>query len=280
MDFSQIAYYNGHVVLSGVRNFNLDATLDCGQCFRWKKHAPNDWEGIAHARRLRISLQGEQLTFHETTPEEFDLIWKDYFDLERDYEALFSRFRRNPPLRRAIAFAPGIRVLRQEPFETLCSYILSQHNNIPRIKGLVERLCAQFGEACSGFYAFPTPDVLADLSPDDLAPIRSGFRAKYIIDAAKNVHSGKIVLPALYTMPIDHARECLMQIHGVGRKVADCVLLYGFARAGCIPEDVWVKRILSQLYPRGFPRYLAPWGGIAQITLFHYARNCAGAITK
>jgi N-glycosylase/DNA lyase len=263
-----------------VEYFNLDLTLGCGQCFRWRMLSPGDWEGAAHGRMLRISQRGGNLIFHDTTPEEFDRFWRGYFDLDRDYEILLPRFRRNPPLRKALSFAPGIRVLRQEPFETLCSYILSQHNNIARIKGLVSRLCECFGEEQNGFYDFPPPERLAALSPDDLAPVRSGFRAKYLIDAAKKTASGEIDLQALYTLPLDEAREMLMRIHGVGKKVADCVLLYGFAREQCIPEDVWVKRILSQLYPKGFPKYLAPWGGIAQITLFHYARNCEGAVTK
>ncbi|MCL2068274.1 MAG: DNA-3-methyladenine glycosylase 2 family protein [Oscillospiraceae bacterium] len=267
-------------MLSGVRSFNLDLTLDCGQCFRWKKLSPGDWEGVAYGRYLRISQRGDTLTLHGTTQEEFDLIWRGYFDLDRDYSELFKRFHRNPPLRKALDFAPGIRVLRQEPFETLCSYILSQHNNITRIKGLVSRLCEHFGEDCGGYYAFPAPEALAALSPDDLAPVRCGFRAKYVIDAAKKVSSGEIALAPLYTQNLDDAREMLMRIHGVGRKVSDCVLLYGFAREQCIPEDVWVKRILSQLYPKGFPKYLSPWGGIAQVTLFHYARNCEGAVSK
>ena len=262
------------------KNFNLDLTLDCGQCFRWSKLAPGEWEGVAYGRKLRISQRDDELTFHDTTPEEFERIWRGYFDLGRDYGKLIAHFRRNPPLRKALSFAPGIHVLRQEPFETLCSYILSQHNNIARIKGLVARLCENFGERRDGFFAFPSPEVLCELSPEDLAPVRSGFRAKYVIDAAKKVADGEVNLKALYTLPLDDAREMLMRINGVGRKVADCTLLYGFSREQCIPEDVWVKRILSQLYPEGFPKYLARWGGVAQITLFHYARNCEGAVTK
>ena len=280
MDFTDITYKNADTTLLDVHNFNLDVTLDCGQCFRWKKLASGEWEGIAHARKLRVFMHDGNLILRDTTPEDFERFWKDYFDLGRDYGELFARFSRNPPLRRAVQFAPGIRVLRQEPFEALCSFILSQNNNIARIKGLVERLCLHFGEDCGGFYAFPAPGVLAGLSPDDLAPVRSGFRAKYIIDAAKKVHSAEIDLLSLYAMPIDEAREVLMQIYGVGRKVADCVLLYGFGRVQCIPEDVWMKRALTQLYPKGMPNYLKPWGGIAQQTLFHYARNCPGAVER
>jgi len=242
--------------------------------------SPGDWIGIAFGKKLRANMDGDTLVLHGCTREDFELIWKNYFGLNCDYGKMTEVFMCDPVMRRALEFAPGIRVLRQEPFETLCSFILSQNNNIKRIKGLVERLCDHFGEDSDGYRVFPTAEVLAGLSPEDLAPVRSGFRAKYIIDAAKRVHSGEISLELLYTEPVDKARETLMKIYGVGRKVADCTLLYGFARAECIPEDVWMKRALEQLYSGGLPEYLIPWGGIAQQTLFHYVRCCEGAVHK
>ncbi len=172
-------------------------------------------------------------------------------------------------------FCSGIRVLRQEPWETLCTFILSANNNIPRIKGIVERLCQGWGETIpkTALRAFPTPERLAALSPGELAPIRAGWRSEYLLDAARRVAAGQLDLLALAQLPTEEALAGLLEVKGVGEKVARCVLLFGFGRVECIPMDVWMKRVMAELYPRGLPRYLRPYGGIAQQTLFHYYRT-------
>jgi len=281
MDYSAIKARGSDLVLHDIQNFNLGNTLDCGQSFRWKMLAENRYYGIAHSRELSLSLEDENLILHDVTPYEFEKIWRGYFDLSRDYGELFTRFRGDNTLAHALDFAPGIRVLRQEPFEALCSFIISQNNNITRIKGIIARLCAAFGEHLGGeAYAFPTPQALAAATEQQLRDIGLGYRTAYITAAAQEVLSGKLDLNPLYIMPPKQAGERLCAVHGIGKKVAACVLLYGFARVDFIPEDVWVKRIMAQLYPAGFPQELAPWGGIAQQTLFHYARNCEGAVEK
>lgn len=278
MDYIQTAETGNNTVVFGARHFCLDDILDCGQCFRWEKLAPGVWRGIAFGRCRTITQEGGTLTFHGVTQAEFDELWYEYFDFGRDYQMVKERLETDEAMRRAIAFSPGMRVLRQEPWEALCSFILSQNNNIKRIRGLVERLCALFGEPVDGGYAFPAPQKLAPLDPDDLAPVRCGFRAKYILDAARRVCDGTVDLPALYEMEIPKACGTLEQISGVGPKVACCTLLYGFGRTQCVPIDVWIDRALRVYYPGGMPAGFSEIAGLGQQYLFQYVRNCPEAL--
>lgn len=277
MDYEGVMFERGNTVLYGFRNFDPGETLDCGQSFRWVKTAENTYEGIAFRKYLSISLETDKLILRGTTLDDFNHIWRDYFDFGRDYGEIKSIFNGDETLSKAISFTGGIRVLRQEPWEALCTFILSQNNNIPRIKGLVQRLCECFGEMITGGFAFPPPERLAGLNIEDLAPVRAGFRAKYILDAARKVASGEVDLGSLYTMLMYEAKAELMKIHGVGPKVADCTLLYGLGRVECVPMDVWMKRVMSAFYPNGFPGEIAHIAGIAQQYLFHYMRTCDDA---
>lgn len=262
-------------VLWKTDDYDLDATLGCGQCFRWEPLAPGVWRGVAFGRQLTVSAVPEGLLFAGTTAAEAEALWAPYFDLNRDYAAVRRAFSADPVLQKAVAFAPGMHLLRQEPWEALCSFIFSQNNNIPRIRGIVARFCALLGEPLgNGGFAFPTPARVAALSEEALSPVRSGFRAKYVLDAARRVASGELDLDALAVQPLDEARARLREIRGVGPKVAECALLYGCGRVECFPVDVWIRRALDCLYPRGFPTDFGPVAGIAQQYLFHYARSC------
>lgn len=279
MDCGLIYEKDGDTVLLDVSNFSLEETLDCGQCFRWTLLEDGSWQGIVRGEVATISLSGGRLTFHGAPLERVEALWLDYFDFHRDYNAIKAAISADPVLAKAAAYAPGIRVLRQDPWEALCSFILSQNNNIPRIKGLVDRLCACFGEQLGeALYAFPGPERLAALSLEDLSPVRAGFRAKYILDAARRVAGGELNLEALRISTAEEASAALRTIHGVGPKVADCALLYGLGKVEAVPADVWIKRALAALYPDGFPREFAPFAGIAQQYLFHYVRHCPGAL--
>ena len=275
MDISRTEYNGKDFILIGVRHFNLAHTLDCGQCFRFQKNG-DVYTGIAHNRYLELESYDDKIIFKDTSPYEFETIWKDYFDFNRDYGRIHSILLEDKSLREAINYAPGIRVMRQDPWETLISFILSQNNNIPRIKGSINRLAEAFGTALpGGGYTFPTAQTLALLSPDDLAPLRCGYRTEYIIDAAKRVHEGRFNFDSIEAMFTDEARSNLLKIHGVGPKVADCTLLYGFGRVEVYPMDVWMKRVMSSLYPAGFPEEIREVAGIAQQFLFHYVRACS-----
>lgn len=256
-------------------DFDLDAVFGCGQCFRWERREDGSYAGVAFSKELVVRREGGRIVLDNVSADDFEGIWRRYFDLDRDYRVLRRRLSADPVLRAAIDFAPGIRILRQDPWETLCSFILSQNNNIPRIRGIVARLCACFGERLpGGGYAFPPPEKLAGCGPDAFAPLRAGFRAPYLLDAARKVASGAVDLGALDGMDLAAARASLMTIRGVGPKVADCVLLFGCGRLESFPIDVWMKRVLGACYACGFPKALWPYGGVAQQYLFYCARLC------
>lgn len=253
--------------------FSLERTLDCGQAFRWRALPDGSWKGIVRGKVLRLSQKGDAVTFHHTTPQDMTLYWNDYFDLHRDYPSIDRLLCRDERLRIAADDARGIRILHQEPWETLCTFILSQNNNIPRIKGIVECLCRDLGEKLGEEqFAFPSPERLAACRPEELAGARCGFRTKYLLDAARRIASGEIDLLSLYTLPIHEARERLQSLYGVGAKVAECVLLYGFGQLECFPMDIWMNRVMAALFPDGLPSTFTPIAGIAQQYLFHYGR--------
>ncbi len=262
-----------NIELHGVTNFVLSETLDCGQAFRWCETDKDIWQGVAFGRFLKVGSKDGIITLFDTTKEDFELIWKDYFDLDRNYAEILSVLSENEVLKTAGEFAGGIRILRQEPWEALCSFIISQNNNIPRIKGIVERLCENFGEKINdGVYSFPTAEKIASLTLEDLAILRSGFRAKYILDAAKKIANGEIILDSLRNMPLDLARAELVKIYGVGEKVADCTLLFGLSHIEAFPKDVWIKRAVEKLFDGVLPDCAKDYAGIAQQYIFHYAR--------
>ena len=256
--------------------FDLAQTLDCGQAFRWKQSEENPgiWYGAAYGRVLYLRAAEDSLEL-SCSPEDLASVWQDYFDLDEDYARIRQELSGlSPVLKEAAAFAPGIRILRQEPWEALCSFIMSQNNNISRIKGLVGNFCRMFGEPIAGtdMYSFPTPQAAASLSEEDLAPLRSGYRAPYILDAARKVAGGEIDLRRVMDEPPGFGREELRKIKGDGPKVAECALLYGFHKTECFPLDVWMKRAMARLLPGMTPEDFGPNAGLAQQYIFHYSR--------
>jgi N-glycosylase/DNA lyase len=263
-----------NLVLTGVECINLPLSLDCGQAFRWECNENEIWHGVANGIYLELTkLDDGTIVLYNTDENTFNSVWSNYFDLDRNYNEIIEAIKGNEILKNASEFGKGIRVLNQEPWEALCSFIISQNNNIPRIKGIVERLCENFGEKIDGGYTFPSAQVISKLSLDDLAVIRSGFRAKYILDAAQKIASGEIDLNALKQTDYDTARSVLMGIKGVGPKVADCVLLYGLSHKNAFPRDVWINRALDSLFDGKIPDCVGNYGGIVQQYIFHYIRN-------
>ena len=270
---NDIKFENDKIYIKNVSCFDLTQTLDCGQAFRWSKDTNGVWSGIAFGRQIKLYEQDGDIVICGATKDDFNAIWKDYFDLDRDYDAVIKEVSRDATVAKAAAYSGGIRLLNQEPWEALCSFIISQNNNIPRIKGIIERLCENFGEKTNGGYTFPSAKVIAKLEVDDLSVIRSGFRAKYILDAAQKVAFGEIDLDALKRTDYDTARQVLMRIKGVGPKVADCVLLYGLCHKNAFPRDVWINRALAQMFDGNIPDCTKQYGGIVQQYIFHYIRN-------
>ncbi len=251
--------------------FNLALCLDCGQAFRWQNDNQK-WHGVAFGKYITIEQTKDELIFYNCSEEDYENIWKNYFDLNCNYTEILSKYD-DEYLQTAINEYNGIRILRQEPWEALCSFIISQNNNIPRIKGIIARLCEEFGEGESGKKSFPSAETISKLTINDLAPLRAGFRAKYILDAAQKVASGEIDFAKIKTEPIEFGRIELQKIKGVGAKVAECTLLYGFHKINAFPVDVWVKRIMAEMYPNGLPQCTKGTEGIAQQYLFHWRRN-------
>lgn len=270
---NDIKFDRDKIYLKNAANFNLAQTLDCGQAFRWRKNENGVWSGIVADKFIELYEDNGDIIITGSTENDFKSLWKNYFDLDRDYENIIRAVSADKKVKAAAEFSSGIRILNQDPWEALCSFIISQNNNIPRIKGIIERLCENFGQKVAGRYTFPSAKVLAPLSPDDLAPIRSGFRAKYIIDAAAKVASGEILLENLKTTDFNTAREKLMTIKGVGPKVADCVLLFGLGHIEAFPQDVWIKRAMAQMFEGELPQCAAPYAGIVQQYIFYYIRN-------
>ncbi len=263
----------GNIEIRGIKHFGLRETFDCGQAFRWSELSDDTWVGIAHGRRLKVSFNNGVITLYDCNLEEYERIWKHYLDIDRDYGEIIEILSENETLKKAAYENSGIRILRQDKWETLCSFIISQNNNIPRIKGIVERLCENFGESLpDGGYTFPEVEKIAKLEPEDLAPIRAGFRARYIIDGARKYLNGDIDLKVIETADIDTARAELMKITGVGVKVADCTLLFGFNRIDALPKDVWIKRAIEEYFDGSFPECAKGYEGIAQQYLFNYIR--------
>ena len=263
----------GKLVFENIHPFDLTQTLDCGQSFRWVENEDGSFTGVVKDIVANVSYNNDTLTIESDSDLDKDM-WSNYFDLELDYGKIKDDLSKmHPVLSEASAYAGGIRILNQEPFEALITFIISQNNNISRIKGIVERLCENFGEKIDDtHYTFPTAEKLSKLSPDDLAPIRAGFRHRYIIDAAQKIASGEIDLEVLREKEYFEAQKELMKITGVGVKVADCVLLYGLHRLESFPLDVWMKRALSVLFEGYKGDEFGPYGGIAQQYIFHYSR--------
>lgn len=267
-------FKNNNVYITDLSNFDLPHTLDCGQAFRWEEKRDGLWCGVAVDRYLELEkLKDGTVILYNTTKQDFESFWCEYFDLNRNYNDIISAISGNEILKNAAEFGKGIRVLNQEPWETLCSFIISQNNNIKRIKGIISRLCENFGENMGDFYSFPSAEKIAALSLDDLAVLRSGFRAKYILDAANKISNKEIDLYNLKNLSVDDARNELMKIKGVGPKVADCALLFSHRHIDAFPKDVWIKRAMQVLFDGELPKEAVPYAGIVQQYIFFYARE-------
>ncbi len=270
-----------NIVLRDISCLNIELSLFCGQAFRWIKDSQGKFHGVLKNKVIEIEQNENEIIFKNISDEEYKNIIVGYFDLERDYQNICRELSEDESFALAYKQYEGIRILKQDSWEALCSFIISQNNNIPRITGIIDRLCKTFGENIDGEnYSFPSYERLKGVTVEDLAPLRSGFRAKYIVDAVEKLNSGEISLSEVEKMPIEEARLELQKIKGVGAKVAECTLLYGFGRTEAFPVDVWVKRIMAEMYPDGLPECFKGNEGIAQQYLFHWRRNLKEGETK
>ncbi|NLK37911.1 MAG: hypothetical protein GX299_07495 [Epulopiscium sp.] len=273
-------------IIVGVSDFSLADTLECGQCFRYWKVEEQEYLIASGQKMIRVRQKENELTFYDASSEKVLNYWSNFFDINRDYGKLKQTLSAEDAIMaEAIAFAPGVHILKQDFFECMISFILSQNNHIPRIKKMVETLCQTYGTLLGeGRYGFPTAEQMQGATEEKLRELGMGFRAKYIMDAIKKANSGQLPLADLVQMETEELRNKLLSIYGVGRKVADCILLFSFGRHEVFPTDVWVKRVMSYYY---FQKEEVPLqeifqlaqekygdnAGFAQQYLFHYARK-------
>ncbi len=261
--------------IHSINNFDPEAIAESGQCFRVRIIAPGRVEVIQRGRRLLIdSLGGERFGF-SCTQEEFHAVWGDYFDLSTDYDMFLNAVdREDAYLTRASKVGQGLRILRQDPFETLISFILSQRKSIPAIRDGIEKLCRRFGSRIlteeREEYAFPTPQRLAEASLEELSACSLGYRAPYIQATARSVAAGEMNLGSLDSLNDEALLKRLLELYGVGVKVASCVMLFGYHRLDLAPVDVWIQRVIDNEYGgvSPFPRYEG-FAGVMQQYMFY-----------
>lgn len=246
-----------NIVAEDVCDFDIAEILECGQCFNFNCLGDHDYELVAYKSYLHVRQEGQRVIFYDTSLDAFTSVWKAYFDLDTDYGMIKkSLIEADDRLAEAIEAKKGIRIIKQDFFETLISFIISQNNNIPRIKKIIQTLSCRYG-ACTlsvpgrEIYAFPELEAMKAVTEEELRALKVGFRAPYIVDAVSKVAGGTIDETCLRNMSTAEARSCLMSIKGVGEKVANCVLLFGLGRMDAFPVDVWMKRIMEHMYFEG-----------------------------
>lgn len=267
------------MIIENTGNFSVEKTFDCGQCFRFDPIGEGAVRGIVGKSVVTVrQLDGAV----EVVGSDDEAFWRHYLALDFDYDEIerticsaLENDRDRETVRRAVEFGAGIRILRQNPWETTVSFIISQNNNIPRIKKIIAALCELCGEELGdGEYAFPTPEALAALGEEGIAETRCGFRAKYIYDAARRAVEGEFNPAAVAALADYEAADAYMRrISGVGPKVSACALLFGFGRLDAFPIDVWMKRLIANRFPDGLDHSrFGKYAGIAQQFLFYYER--------
>ena len=276
-----------YVQINGVKDFDAVHTFECGQCFRWVREMDGSYTGVVKNRVGNVKFQDGLLTIGNSGMKDFQDIWYDYLDLGRDYSAIKKALAKDEIMEKAVAFGYGIRLLRQNIWEALISFIISSNNRIPRIMKVVAALSHSYGEELSAggksYYAFPAADRLKSVCLEELEVCKGGYRCKYILNTAEKVAKGAVELDKLGELDADNARELLTGLPGVGNKVAGCILLYSGTKYDVFPTDVWVKRVMEELYLKreasfkeiqAFAReYFGPLAGFAQQYLFYYARE-------
>ncbi|MEI8199534.1 MAG: DNA glycosylase [Eubacteriales bacterium] len=267
------------MIIREIQDFSLSRIADSGQCFRMNRLESGAYRIIAFGRYLEANDLGDSRFAFSCTEEEFQDIWTDYFDLKSDYRALISLV---PPddtfLQAAIKYGQGMRILNQDPWEVMVSFIISQRKSIPAIKTAIETMCVHFGTpmAFEGkpYFSFPSARHIAGLSCRDIACCSLGYRDKYVTAAAESVARGDIRFEDLMDADETTAGTVLKTIPGIGEKVANCILLFGLHKSNAFPEDTWIKRIIDAEYAGEFPKGLYEGHlGIIQQYIFYYARS-------
>jgi N-glycosylase/DNA lyase len=281
----KVNYKKNRVEVEGIsHDFEPEHIFECGQCFRWNKELNGSYTGVAKNKILNIEKKDETIFFNNTSKKDFLEIWVDYFDLNRDYSIIKNHIR-DEKLDDIIEFGKGIRILDQDEWETLVSFIISANNRILMIKRVIENLSQKYGDYIgtykgNKYYSFPTSEKLNLTTENEIRMMKTGFRAKYIKDAAEIVSNDKDWLYSLKGLNYDTALEEIKKIKGVGDKVGNCILLFSMNKYEAFPVDIWMKRIMGEIYGiKGKPedirkkseKIYGKYSGFAQQYLFYYA---------
>lgn len=264
------------------KNFNIKQIAESGQCFRMNKIEEDRYRIVAYGKYLELIQRDENTVELCCSKEEYEQFWEEYFDLKYDYHTIVEDLLQGSDsfLREAAEYGKGIRIIKQEPFEMIISYVISQNKNIPAIKNCIEAICKRYGERKISeefnfeYYAFPSPDVLANAKKEDLRELKTGYRDEYIIKASQAVAEGTLNLSELSKSSYEETIKILKGIHGIGEKVANCICLYGLHHIEVFPVDVWIARVLKEIYQDDFHQeQYAGYAGIIQQYMFYYMRN-------
>lgn len=257
-------------------DFDLKKIADSGQCFRAKELPGHIFRFICRENVLYVEQTGEDTYRADTTPKAWESLWKSYFDLERNYAQIRRGIASGDTyLTEAAECGKGIRILRQDPWEMLVTFIISQRKNIPAIRSAVEVLCERYGEKIpashESLYAFPSPQALAAVSESQLRDCGLGYRAPYVADAARQASGGELDLQLLWNLPDQELLESLEAVKGVGIKVASCIGLFAYGRTQIAPVDTWIRRVIQERYQGldPFPRYGSAAGILQQYMFYH-----------
>ncbi|MGI6010218.1 MAG: DNA-3-methyladenine glycosylase family protein [Ruminococcus sp.] len=264
------------MVIKRTENFDLSQICQSGQCFRMENTGENTYRIIAGDRCLEAKQQGDECRF-DCEKDEYELFWNNYFNLDADYGAYIRQVNPNDKyLCQAVAAGSGIRILRQDLWEMIVSFLISQQNNIPRIRKCIQNICEKYGEKKENgrgnvYYAFPRPQALAGLPEDELKMCNLGYRSKYVVRAAKEVAQGTVDLEKIKSMSYKNARAELLKLLGVGEKVAECICLFALHHLQAFPKDTHILQVLEEHYKRGFPnRRYQGFQGVLQQYIFYY----------
>lgn len=278
------------IILKNVENFDPKDIFECGQAFRWYKEKDDSYTTVAYGKVLNVKKEGTDVTLYPTDINDFNDIWFHYFDLERDYGVIKEALSVDPILKEAIEFGQGIRILNQEPFEILISFIISANNQIPRIKKSIESIALNYGKKIDTdlnnreYYSFPIPEELEDAELEEFNFLtKVGFRGQRVLATSKIILNKDLALDPIFNMTRDEGKLELMKLPGVGPKVSDCILLFAFNKDEAFPVDVWVKRVMEHFYLKKDTnvkhigehgkRIFGNLAGFAQQYLFYYARE-------
>ena len=301
MNYTNIIEKENSIVLENVKDFNIKQILECGQCFRWERITDTNYIVVAYRRVIEIIQEGSMVTILNTNINDFNEIWKDYFDLNVNYEDVKIELSKDELLKKSVEFGYGIRILNQDPFEILISFIISARNSIPSIMKTIKKISERWGDKIeykgNTYYAFPNPNQLKDVSLEEIKETGASFRSKYIVDTISKVNAvieaksngtldeelKQFDLDYIKSLPVDECHKALQNFMGVGAKVADCIMLFSMGKHSAFPVDVWIKRAMIHFYLapdvslnkiRVFGREkFGELAGLAQQYLFYYARE-------